>query len=278
MTAAAPEAADPRRAGAEASRRTAIEAALAAGKKALELFRTPLRIERKEAFYPDFVSEADHAAEERIIEVIRARFPEDVIHAEEAGDLGAADGSGRGTHWHVDPIDGTSNFIRGLPGWCVSICRSDADGPIAAVVYDPVHDELFSCARGAGAALDGKALRPRHAEELGEGLVDSHVARDLRPGAPRKTALAEAMQLFGHRSIGSAALSMAWTAAGRLDLTYYEVPLKAWDIAAGMAICREAGLTAEFLPPAPNGLQPRVLAGPEHLVGEFKAVLESVGG
>ena len=249
----------------------AESAAARVGKLLRDKFQGELEVTRKQEpgkYWADFVSEADLAAEAEIVAELQTYFPDDKIIAEE----GSSEGNPQGERaWLVDPIDGTMNFIRGIPLWAVSIACKDTQGLLAACVYDPIRHELFSALRGQGAFLNGKPLQAAHAEDLTAGLLVSHIGRDPRSGAPRKRGMAEAIQHFGHRSLGSAALALAWTASGRVDVTYYECPLWEWDVAAGILICREMGLRADFLEPLESGLHPRLIAGPTELCQQLKA-------
>jgi len=187
----------------------------------------------------DFVSEVDKGAEKAIIDVIRKSYPEHTILAEESGMH-----KGNEYEWIIDPLDGTTNFLYGFPQFAVSIAVRHKNRIIHGVVYNPLSQELFSASRGDGAQLNGRRIRvtPRKSLEgalLGTGipyrdsqlhLLDAHLAmmKALIPGTA------------GIRRPGSAALDLAFVAAGRLD-GFWEMDLNIWDIAAGVLLVEEAG-------------------------------------
>ncbi len=214
----------------------------------------------------DLVSEADLASEHAIRELLVARRPQDGFLGEEGGQ---EDGSS-GLIWVVDPLDGTVNFLFGIPQWCVSVAVRDGAGTVAGAVYDPNRDELFTASRDGRATLTGPAgetdLAPRQAggvseSEAGEGvagalgdgelataMVATGFAYDANVRAAQARVLARLLpRVRDVRRLGSAALDLAWTAAGRYD-AYFERTVKPWDIAAGALICERAGLSVLELP------------------------------
>lgn len=186
----------------------------------------------------NIVTEADLAAERLLRERLSARFPAHAIVGEEY-----APREGRGVSWHVDPLDGTTNFAAGIPHWSVSIGAVDSEGPVAAAVYDPIRDELFTAARGEGAALNGCELAVSTTGELDDALVATGFAA-MRGHEPDHACLerftAAIVRVKGVRRLGSAALDLAYVAAGRFDL-FFEEGLSSWDTAAGALLVREAG-------------------------------------
>ena len=157
--------------------------------------------------------------------------------SEEGGSV--AGGSGR--TWYVDPLDGTINYLYGLPHWCVSIACVDRDGAVAGAIYDPSRAELFTASRGGGAFLQGRRLSATTVTDPGLALVGTGFSYD--PGERTSQARVVARVAGGVRDIrraGSAALDLAWVAAGRLD-GYFEVSRNPWDSAAGELLVREAG-------------------------------------
>ena len=188
----------------------------------------------------DLVSEADLVAESIIVERLRGAFPGDRVIAEEGG--GHGDDGER--VWYVDPLDGTTNFAHGFPQFAVSIGLADAEGLRAAVVHAPVYGWTFYAARGAGAWLDGRRLKRGRARDLDHALLATGFPYDSR------TAVDNNVDRFGHllrkcqgiRRAGSAALDLAFTAAGWLD-GYWERKLQPWDLAAGCLLASEAGCT-----------------------------------
>lgn len=187
----------------------------------------------------DFVTNADLTAEKLLRAELSKARPTYGFLMEEGGVVEGSDTSNR---WVIDPIDGTTNFMHGLPQWCISVAL-ERDGDIhAGVVYDPIKDELFWGERGAGAFVNNRRLRIAGRSKLDECLVSTDV-----PGIGRGNHAAilgdlqKVMgQVAGVRRLGSAALDLAYVAAGRLD-AYYERDIKPWDIAAGVLLVREAG-------------------------------------
>jgi myo-inositol-1(or 4)-monophosphatase len=237
----------------------ATEAARTAGALLLERFGTE-RVLATKSTPTDVVSEADLAAERAIRAVLARRAPDDAIMGEEGEDTAGT--SGR--RWIVDPLDGTVNYLYGLPLWCVSIaCEGEA-----AVVYDPVRDELFAAAADGPATLNGRELRPGAPATLDQALVATGFGYD--PARRVLQADVAARVLPRARDIrrgGAAALDLAWVAAGRLD-AYYERGVNAWDVAAGELICARAGRHVQRLDPA-GELPWGVLAAPQAIAGEL---------
>lgn len=194
----------------------------------------------------DFVSQADLRAEQMIREELARARPTFAFLMEESGASGAADWVSR---WVVDPLDGTTNFLHGVPHWCISIAleqrRPDGIGEVVAgMIYNPVVDEMFWAERGGGAFVNERRLRVASRREIKDALFATGIPFAAVPG-PRRLAFARTLgtlmpQVAGIRRFGSAALDMAWVAAGRYD-GYWELGLKPWDMAAGMLIVREAG-------------------------------------
>jgi len=217
--------------------RIAVSAARRAGDVILQYYRRGETGEIRQKSENDYVTAADQQAEQVIIETIHRAHPEHAIRAEESG----ASGSSR-TVWIIDPIDGTANFMHGLPHFCVSIaCQHD--GVLEhAVVYDPVKDELFTAERGAGAMLDGRRIRVSGVKRLHKAMLATGFAyrkqQDIDTHMPAFLGLLRAAGDM--RRGGSAALDLAYVAAGRLD-GYWELGLAPWDVAAGMLLVRAAG-------------------------------------
>jgi myo-inositol-1(or 4)-monophosphatase len=210
----------------------------------------------------DLVSEADLAAERAIRELLADRRPEDGILGEEGG---SEEGSS-GLSWVVDPLDGTVNFLFGIPQWCVSVAVRDEQGAIAGAVFDPNRDELFTATRGGPALLSkpsgtselkGRAEDPHGggvSSPPSAGLASAMVATGLAYDAGVRAAQAQVLATLAPRvrdirRFGSAALDLCWTAAGRYD-AYFERTVKPWDIAAGSLICERSGLRVIELEPA----------------------------
>ncbi|MBJ7332336.1 MAG: inositol monophosphatase [Solirubrobacteraceae bacterium] len=246
----------------------ASEAARAAGDVLLARFaaRDELVI-RTKATPTDMVSEADEAAEAEIRRVLGARRPDDAILGEEGGRTGEGE-----LEWVVDPLDGTTNFLYGIPAWCVSVAVRDAAGGIAGVVYDPLRDEVFAAERDGAATLNGTPLRRDDDPDLAVSLIGTGFGYDAavreRQAAVAAAVLPRARDL---RRVGAAALDLAWVAAGRLD-GYYERGVKAWDVEAGILICQQAGLDVIALPAA-GELPSGVLAAPARLAQELHTLV-----
>jgi myo-inositol-1(or 4)-monophosphatase len=189
-----------------------------------------------------------------------------------------------GLRWIVDPLDGTVNFLFGIPQWAVSVAVADERGTIAGAVYDPAREELFLATRGGPAVLEAAGarseLRGREQDPHGEGAADGLATAMIATGLAYDAALRErqAQVLAGLiprvrdiRRFGSAALDLCWTAAGRYD-AYYERSVKAWDVAAGELVCRRAGLEVLELEEA-KGLPWGIVAGRPGLAGELRRLV-----
>ena len=193
----------------------------------------------------DFVSAADLRAEQTLFEELNKGRPKYGFLMEERGAVEGADNSNR---WIVDPLDGTSNFLHGLAQFAISICLERDRQPYAGVVYNPVSDELFWAEKGEGAYLNDRRLRVSGRKSLDECLFATGLPFKGRSG--RETALRETERVLaetaGVRRYGSAALDLAFTAAGRFD-AYWERGLQPWDVGAGIVLVREAGGIVEGL-------------------------------
>jgi myo-inositol-1(or 4)-monophosphatase len=189
----------------------------------------------------DYASEVDGLAEEVIVKELRRANPDYAVLGEEGGAQKGNRGPSRFT-WVIDPLDGTSNYLRGFPHWCVSIALCEGAEPVHAVVFDPLRNELFTASRGAGAQLNERRIRVAERKDLsGAVLTTGFPPRERkRAGAQLKCIdelLATAEDI---RRTGSAALDLAYVASGRSD-GYFEAGVQAWDIAAGILLVREAG-------------------------------------
>lgn len=194
-----------------------------------------LKIDRKGRF--DFVSDVDRRAELAIIETIHKAYPDHAILGEESGHHGEHE-----LQWVIDPLDGTTNYLHQLPHFCTSIGILDRGELAHAIVFDPFKDELFTASKGRGAQLNRRRLRVSNCKKLDQALIATGEPLDQGPRLERylpqlqRTTLATG----GIRRQGSAALDLAYVAAGRLD-GYWQLDLKPWDIAAGMLLVSEAG-------------------------------------
>jgi myo-inositol-1(or 4)-monophosphatase len=217
----------------------------------------------------DLVSEADHAAERLIRDRLKAARPDDGFLGEEGGDAAGSSG----LRWIVDPLDGTINFLFGIPQWAVSIACEDGEGTLAGVIYDPMRDELWTAERDGHALLDGREIHGSERSDLATTMVATGFGYDAQVRAYQAQVLARLLpRVRDIRRFGSAALDLAWTAAGRYD-AFYERGLNAWDLAAGVLLCRRAGLAVRTLEPAPPAAA-GVLAAPHAVVD---ALAEIVG-
>lgn len=189
----------------------------------------------------DFASEVDGLAEEAIVKELRRAYPEYAVLGEEGGAQKAARGGGRYT-WVIDPLDGTSNYLRGLPHYCVSIALTENGEPIHGVVFDPIRNELFTATRGAGAVLNDRKIRIAERKDLsGSIVVTGFPPRDREHAGAQLDCVRELLrEAEDVRRTGSAALDLAYVACGRVD-GYFEAGVKPWDIAAGVLLVREAG-------------------------------------
>lgn len=235
--------------------------------------RDGLTVQTKRA--GDFLSEADLAAETHL----RARLLRegDGWLGEETGSRAtAAPGQRR---WVVDPLDGTTNFLRGIPHWCVSVALEVDGRPVLGVICDPLRDELFATAPGQGARLNGSPIRPSEARDLSNALFGTGIPfGGMAHISDHAADIARLMPLCaGVRRMGAAALDLAWVAAGRLD-GFWERRLQPWDVAAGLALLAEAGVQVEGIGLAEDPWATgTVLAAPVTLFPAFAAVIRQAG-
>jgi myo-inositol-1(or 4)-monophosphatase len=188
----------------------------------------------------DFVTQVDCASERLIREIILTARPEDGMVGEE----GTQRPSRSGVSWLVDPIDGTTNYLRGLPNYSISIAARRAGRTVAGVVYDPTLDETFSATQGQGAARNGQPISCSRAVFAGA-IIGTGFSYSSPERARQAEVLRALLPAIGDiRRPGSAAISLCWVACGRLD-AFYEVGLKPWDFAAGALIAAEAGADVE---------------------------------
>lgn len=210
----------------------------------MQYFRRRVKIEYKgEA---DLVTEADRNSEALIIRRVREQFPTHAVLGEESGAVAAAAVSNAGYRWYVDPLDGTTNFAHGFPVFCVSlgIERLNAAGMaerVAAVVYDPTRDELFSAELGGGAFLNGVKVNVSAISSLKDSLIATGFPSQKRHKNPNIHFYHQlTLKTHGVRRAGSAALDLCYVACGRTE-GFWEFNLNPWDTAAGVLIVQEAG-------------------------------------
>jgi len=187
----------------------------------------------------DFVSKADLRTDQRLRDELGRARPAFGFLTEESG---AHEGSDPRRRWIIDPVDGTTNFLHGIPHFAISVALEEAGQIVAGVIYQPVSDELFWAERGAGAYLNDRRLRVASRSQLDEAVVGTGLPQYGRPGDPAYVAeLREVMEkAAGIRRMGAASLDLAYVAAGRFD-AFWETGLDIWDIAAGVILVREAG-------------------------------------
>ena len=185
----------------------------------------------------DYASEVDADAEKVIVKELKRAYPEYGIYAEEGGLQGV-----NRMMWVIDPLDGTSNYLRGFPHYCVSIALVENGEPTDAVIFDPLRNELFTASKGNGAVLNDRRLRVSDRKDLEGTMIHTGFAPRERSRASTqlKTVDTLLVQAEDVRRTGSAALDLAYVACGRAD-AYFEAGVKAWDIAAGVLLVREAG-------------------------------------
>ena len=184
----------------------------------------------------DFVTEMDRAAEQLILETILAARPDDGMVGEE----GASKASQSGISWLIDPIDGTTNYLRGIPNFSVSIAAVTEGETVIGVVYDPTLDETFTAIRSQGAALNDAPIECSMTP-LAESIIGTGFSYSAAERTQQADLLRAVLPAVGDiRRVGSAAISLCWVACGRLD-AFYETGLEPWDFAAGSLIALEAG-------------------------------------
>jgi myo-inositol-1(or 4)-monophosphatase len=220
----------------------------------------------------DFVSAADRKAEGILRDALMKARPGYGLVMEEEGVIEGADKTHR---WHIDPLDGTTNFLHGVPHFCISVGLEREGQMVAGVIYDPIKDEMFIAEKGKGAYLNNRRMRVSARREMADALVICglpHFGRGNHGQFLRETTAVMGV-CGGMRRMGSAALDLAYVACGRADI-YWERNLNSWDIAAGMAILREAG---GFVSDADGGADPvtakSVAAGNEVLHRELVTLL-----
>lgn len=223
----------------------------------------------------DFVSAADRKAEEVLRDALMKARPGYSLVLEENGVI---EGTDKSHTWHVDPLDGTSNFLHGVPHFAVSVGLEREGQIVAGVIFDPIKDELFVAERGKGAYLNNRRLRVSGRQDMADALVGygtPYLGRGSHPRLLRELGAVMAVA-GGTRRMGSAALDMAYVACGRLD-AYWERDLQTYDFAAGVILVREAGGFVSSADGAAEPLAPRSVAcGNEELHRELVGILKKV--
>ena len=220
----------------------------------------------------DFVSNADHKAERAVRQELSRARPGYSFLMEESGAIPGQDSEHR---WIVDPLDGTTNFLHGLPHFCISIALERAGEVVAGVIFDPLKDELFWAEKGIGAYLNDRRLRVSARRQIANALIATGTPYGQGGDRPRYLRQLDAIMasVADVRRLGAAALDLAYVAAGRYD-GYWEYGLQTWDIAAGLLLVREAG---GYLSEPDGGEDPMssgdVLAANDHLHGLLQGAL-----
>ena len=248
----------------------AIEAARVGGAIIAEHFGASPAPEYKGKFDP--VTAIDRASEAAVLAVIAKHRPDDEVMAEESGGT-----RHDGRHWIVDPLDGTVNFVHGIPQVSVSIALYEGDKGLVGVVYDPLRDELFSAQHSEGARLNGHVISVSGAKELERSVVATGFPYDHDKRAEElAVVLREVLRhVNGLRRLGSAALDLAWVAAGRFD-GYWELGIAPWDGAAGLILVREAGgIVTDPLGRDSTPMRGLVVATNGHLHDDLRTIIES---
>jgi len=244
-----------------------VKAARAAGNVLLRHMNRldALNVVEKERM--DYASEVDGLAEAEIVKELKRAMPDCAILGEETG----AAGRGRQT-FVIDPLDGTSNYLHGIPHWCVSIALVENGEPQHAVIFDPLRNELFTASKGAGAVLNDKRIRVTERKDLtGAMLITGFPPREReRVGAHLDCVRELLRDAEDIRRTGSAALDLAYVACGRAD-GYFEAGVKPWDIAAGVLLVREAGgRVTDFRGAATGPMDQRGVLGRHLVAGNLK--------
>jgi myo-inositol-1(or 4)-monophosphatase len=217
----------------------AMALAVRAGEVLMDRYERLERIDYKSA--RDVVTEADHLSESLILDAIRATYPSDAILAEESGEhravAGEAPTSGRGRVWIVDPLDGTVNYANGIPFFCVSIGLVADGRPVVGVVRDPTRDESFAATASGPATLAGRTIHASEKERLSDFVIS--MALNGRAATSRARNVRKAIRIS--RSMGSAALALAYVGNGRFDAFVQQGGLSIWDVAAAGLIAERGG-------------------------------------
>jgi myo-inositol-1(or 4)-monophosphatase len=223
----------------------AVRAARSAGTVISRAFEQHDKIEIESKGSNDFVTNVDLSAEQAIIDTIKKSYPKHSIISEECGEIKGEDSD---YQWIIDPLDGTTNFIKGIPHFSVSIALKIKGKLDQAVIYDPIRGELFTASRGKGAQLNGFRIRVKQHKELSGTILATGFPYKQKQHLDAYMAMFKTLfeQTADMRRAGSAALDLAYVAAGRVD-GFFELGLKPWDTAAGELLVIEAGgLVTDF--------------------------------
>ena len=251
---------------------TAIQAARQAGKLIIQYCDRIDTLTITQKGHNDFVTEVDKAAEEIIIRVLRKTYPNHQMIGEESGISKEGDND---YVWIIDPLDGTTNFIHNIPHFCISIALRYKNKLEQAVIYDPIRSEIFTASRGHGATLNERKIRISQCQKLEKALIGTGFPfRDPEYFEEYFSMFKRIFpQTAGIRRLGSAALDLAYVAAGRLD-GYFEANLKPWDMAAGVLLVKEAGGLISDYEAKENYLQTGNIVAANPKI--FKALLKAI--
>ena len=245
-------------------------AARRAGELVLERFRSDVQVSLKGR--ANVVTDADLASERLILDCVMDEYPDFGILSEESAPVAGASSY----TWVVDPIDGTRNFAEGIPHFCIVVAVADGEDVVAGVTYDPVRDELFAAQRGTGAYLNGQRIYMSDRASIEDSILGFDLGYDFGQAKFLMEMVAGIWpQISGYRLMGSSAMSIAYTAAGRIDL-YAHHSLSSWDIASGILLAQEAGATVldrATLQPA-NLFSPGLIIAHPTLMDQFLAITD----
>lgn len=251
----------------------AVETAQDAGKILREEMERPPTISHKAEF--DLVTQADRRSEALIVSRLQKYFPEHAVAAEE----GSGKDTGSEYRWHVDPLDGTTNFAHAYPCFCVSLALARRNELLLGVIYNPIYNELFTAARGEGAYFNGKKVHCSKIDALKNSLLCTGFPNHNRESNPNFRFYWDfTLRSHGVRRDGSAALDLAYVAMGRFD-SFWEFGLNPWDTAAGVVLVEEGGGKISDMQGQPYVLGgPSILASNGHIHEEMVRVVAEVTG
>jgi len=239
-----------------------------AGALLLERFQGPAAGVATKSTPTDLVSDADRDTEKLVLDMIANARPGDGWIGEEGGGRE----SSSGIRWIIDPLDGTVNFLYGMPDWAVSIAAEDASGAVVGVVFDACRRETFTAIRGEGAFMNGRQIGVTDETDLSRSLVATGFSYDAIIRESQAEVVRRILpRIRDIRRAGSAALDLCWVASGRTD-AYYESNMGVWDRAAGVLIAREAGATVTDLHP-PSGDDVGVIAANKTLHDQLRKLV-----
>ena len=247
----------------------ALEAARAAGKILIDRWLTDKEISFKGR--ADIVTDVDLAAEKAILALLRDEYPDFGILAEESEPIR----TDSPYTWVVDPLDGTRNYANGVPHFCTVVGLAHGDDVVVGVTYDPAREEMFTAEAGKGAFMNGMPISVTEAQEMSQSLLSFDLGYvDEKAGLALDMVRGLWPNIQSMRLMGSAALGIAYAAAGRVDL-YFHHSLSPWDMAAGLVLVREAGGDMVDRQGNPASLStPSIIASSRHLIGRFLQATE----